>query len=788
MARATDGSLLPDDDWNRLQEMADRFADARLKGQVNDWETYLPEPGQPLRRHVLMELVKIDLEMTWRQEGRALVETYETLFPELAPAPVDLIVEEYRIRHRVGDKPGLEEYQTRFPDKFDQIEQLIRERPPQQSAPKFQKAEPPPVLPPEPSVANLFPEGYKPIELIGHGNFGEVWRAEAPGGIDIAIKIVSQPLDNDAARREQQALELIKKLQHPTLLATTAFWVIQNRLVIAMELADCSLRDRLNACKTKGDTGIPADELLTYFRDAAAGLDWLHWQGVLHRDIKPENILLKKGYAKVADFGLAKGGTQASALMSVSFAGTPAFMPPEVWGGKANERSDQYSLAFTYAELRMGRRPLGGSDFVQVMESALNGVPDLTGLTEAEQNVIRRGLAKRPEDRYESCQEFVEALESAVLPDPRRSRRRHTPEVKRAVADKNSTTEHTQRPPEAPRKNIASTDKTIEEQEAATKTPLVWTPSRPEPDRGGAAKTILFLIVGVLLIGGGATLAFMFWPKPSGGSATQENTVANTEQATRNNNVTQANTEHAPPPTTRNHVVTNTDTDQPVVPVRFVAGSSKTVPIGGKKYPERIIYRSGSAGKVQFLLLQPDTDGLRPYYVEEDKATNALFKEFRTESHSGNSTWKDDEPGLPALGMTLAEAEQCAKWLGGRLPTPEELDFAAGFSHRDGRAGPARGPRVAVKLTRPMPVGVDTDDISPLGIRNLSGNGREWTSAKVTAGDEQFAVLRGWMYTLSTPLTYAELARQRDPLNAQTQRPTVASPQTGFRVVMDVKP
>jgi len=62
----------------------------------------------------------------------------------------------------------------------------------------------------------------------------------------------------------------------------------------------------------------------------------------------------------------------------------------------AGKASDQYSLAFTYAELRMGRRPLEGGDFVQVMNSALEGTPNLEGLPETEQNVIRRGLAKNP--------------------------------------------------------------------------------------------------------------------------------------------------------------------------------------------------------------------------------------------------------------------------------------------------------------------------------------------------------------------------------------------------------
>ncbi len=218
-----------------------------------------------------------------------------------------------------------------------------------------------------------------------------------------------------------------------------------------------------------------------------------------------------------------------------------------------------------------------------------------------------------------------------------------------------------------------------------------------------------------------------------------------------------------------------------------MAEGSKLATINGKKYPERIDFPFGQGGKATFILLQPDADNLAPFYVEDNKATNALFDAFRSEMKVRDSVWKNEGPELPVLGVTLKEAEQCCRWAGGRLPSPLELDYAAGFSHRDGRSGPARGPRTAVKLTHPRPVSEDTDDISPLGVRNLGGNGREWTSGRLSVGGEEFAILRGRMYTLSTPLTYEELARERDSLNAQTQRPIVASPQTGFRIVVDLK-
>ncbi|MCX7700277.1 MAG: protein kinase, partial [Gemmataceae bacterium] len=273
--RPTDGSVLSDDEFQQLQNLADRFAEARSRGGVEDWEPYLPPSGDRLRRHVLIELAKLDLEFTWREGGRVLVETYETLFPELTPLPIDLIAEEYGIRHRRGDSPAIEEHRQRFPDRAAEIESYLRSRP-KESGPAVGASARATVrgeaqLPP--SLQEIFPPGYTPVERIGKGNFGEVWRAEAPGGIAVAVKIISEPLDRDSAKKELAALELIKRLQHPKLLSTLAFWVIRNRLVIAMELADGTLRDRLKQWRARGRTGIPPDELIPYFRDAAEGLD-----------------------------------------------------------------------------------------------------------------------------------------------------------------------------------------------------------------------------------------------------------------------------------------------------------------------------------------------------------------------------------------------------------------------------------------------------------------------------------------------------------------------------------
>jgi serine/threonine protein kinase len=258
-------------------------------------------------------------------------------------------------------------------------------------------------------------KGYRILQRLGQGSFAQVYRGEAPGGIPVAVKKIIKPIDHQEAQRELQSLELVKKLRHPFLLATHAYWLegqSQDQLFIVMELADHTLRDRARECRAAG-TGVPPDELLRYLSQAAQGLDFLHSQDVLHRDIKPENILLVAGYVKVGDFGLAHilPGEQ----VSVTGGGTPRYMAPEAWQrDKANRRSDQYSLALTYAELRLGRPPFRGETMLEVMLDHLERAPDLSALPVPEQEVLHKALAKDPGQRYGSCQEFVRALRDAL--------------------------------------------------------------------------------------------------------------------------------------------------------------------------------------------------------------------------------------------------------------------------------------------------------------------------------------------------------------------------------------
>jgi serine/threonine-protein kinase len=256
---------------------------------------------------------------------------------------------------------------------------------------------------------------YELIAQLGRGGFGEVWKAKGPGGFEAALKII--PLGDDAGQIELRAVELMKGIRHAHLLPLFGAWKLDDQLVIAMELADRTLQDRLEEALAEGLPGIPRDELLEYMREAAKGLDYLNQYradptqdaaiGVQHRDVKPQNLLLVGGSVKVADFGLAR--VLEKTAMSASGSLTPAYTAPEFLHGQATRWSDQYCLAVTYCYLRGGRLPFTGNA-ARMMTGHLMEAPDLSMLPEAEQPIVARALAKNPTERWPSCRAFAQAL------------------------------------------------------------------------------------------------------------------------------------------------------------------------------------------------------------------------------------------------------------------------------------------------------------------------------------------------------------------------------------------
>ena len=141
----------------------------------------------------------------------------------------------------------------------------------------------------------------------------------------------------------------------------------------------------------------------------------------MHRDVKPSNVLLTaEGHAKLADFGLVRHLSEIEARCQSPAAGTPMFMAPELFGGApASARSDLYAVGIMYYCLLAGRLPFASTainDLIRLHREA--PVPDIRAAapaaTDVEANILKRCLAKRPEERYATALELADDLETAI--------------------------------------------------------------------------------------------------------------------------------------------------------------------------------------------------------------------------------------------------------------------------------------------------------------------------------------------------------------------------------------
>jgi serine/threonine-protein kinase len=251
--------------------------------------------------------------------------------------------------------------------------------------------------------------------VLGAGGMGAVYHGtDRRDGSTVAIKILAPQLAQDESFRErfEREAHVGALLRSPYVVRLLDHGFEGGRFFIVMEYIEGeTLRDAI----ARG--ALEPARALKIATQCARALEEAEARGVVHRDIKPENILIGPGgTAKVADFGIAKQLTSGSLTTTGSFVGTLSYAAPERTIGRADNRSDIYSLGATLFHALAGQPPFKGDAF-ELLRQHAEAPPPLDQLPELPQpvrDVIAKCMAKDPQARYQSATELAGALEAAA--------------------------------------------------------------------------------------------------------------------------------------------------------------------------------------------------------------------------------------------------------------------------------------------------------------------------------------------------------------------------------------
>ena len=244
---------------------------------------------------------------------------------------------------------------------------------------------------------------FKIKKWLGGGRFGDVYLAEDTLlKKDFAIKVARLSQSQTEVLLEEA--RLLADLQHPNIVKFFTIDVVDGRLIIVNEyVPGVTLRKVIER-----EGRLSKEKALFLATQLLSALHYAHEKGVIHRDVKPENIIImENGTLKLLDFGLARAFDELGA----SIGGTPLYMAPEVWKGKATSKSDQWSAALIILEMLSGKHPFQSESLDELREKVFKGV-EVEKFIEDEE--IAEALSKAMEveefKRYSSCKEFMDAL------------------------------------------------------------------------------------------------------------------------------------------------------------------------------------------------------------------------------------------------------------------------------------------------------------------------------------------------------------------------------------------
>jgi serine/threonine-protein kinase len=291
---------------------------------------------------------------------------------------------------------------------------------------------------------------YRLIELLGRGGMGEVWRAyDTDTDRVVALKLLPAHLseDEDFQRRFRREAHAAARLNDPHVIPIHHYGEIDGRLYVDMRLVEG--RDLQGVL---ADGPLEPARAVRIIGQVAEALHAAHQVGLLHRDIKPSNILLgHNDFAYLIDFGIARAADETRMTKSGFMIGTFQYIAPErlAIGADEDARADIYSLACVLYECLTGSPPFPGDTMPQLVAAHLSAPPPRPSASQPlvpapVDEVIARGMAKDPDQRYSTTVELAEAAHQALTtPTP------HSTAMRRATVPDSPATLPAASPPAA---------------------------------------------------------------------------------------------------------------------------------------------------------------------------------------------------------------------------------------------------------------------------------------------------------------------------------------------------
>ena len=290
---------------------------------------------------------------------------------------------------------------------------------------------------------------YHILEQLGEGGMATVYKAyDTRLERDVAIKIIRRgafppdQLEHMLKRFEREAKSLAK-LSHPNIVKVLDFGEHEDAPYLVMEyFPSGTLKQRLGI-------PIPWQDAVRLLLPVAQALEYAHEHNIIHRDIKPANILLtEKGQPMLTDFGIAKilETNETATLTGTGVGvGTPEYMAPEQWTGQTTSQSDIYSLGVVLYEMVTGRKPYTADTPAAILlKQANDPLPRpsqfVRDLSDRNEKILLKALAKHPEDRYQSVDEFSDALMGKI---PVSAKTRTITDFIQTIPDLPAQNEHT---------------------------------------------------------------------------------------------------------------------------------------------------------------------------------------------------------------------------------------------------------------------------------------------------------------------------------------------------------